>query len=170
MGIIERLLKFLLPYKEVVKNGEVYLRRHYLSPRTWRWRLFLHLINKPDDDRDPHDHPWDFWTIILRGGYTELFLDPQTGNDHIREARPGKYLFRKAEHTHRITKHHKGLSWTLLLVGPTRRRWGFHTEDGWVDHTPYKLATGEALEADEWAEDKVPDDRRRHQAQSTNRT
>lgn len=28
--------------------------------------------HQPDDDRDPHSHPWDFRATILRGGYKEI--------------------------------------------------------------------------------------------------
>lgn len=34
-------------------------------------RLYLHKFLRSDDDRAPHDHPWWFVSIILRGSYTE---------------------------------------------------------------------------------------------------
>lgn len=61
-------------------DDRLYLRRYYLTPDWWifRWlpvRIFLHHIVRDDDDRDPHDHPWKFWTFILWGAYRENILD-----------------------------------------------------------------------------------------------
>ncbi len=49
------------------------------NPMLERWRLlstpwggvYVHFIYREDLDRDPHDHPWTFWSMVLRGGYTE---------------------------------------------------------------------------------------------------
>jgi hypothetical protein len=38
--------------------------------------MYVHWIYQPDDDRDPHDHPWPFVSFVIRGGYAErLFAD-----------------------------------------------------------------------------------------------
>lgn len=54
--------------------GQVYLRRLRVA-QTPLCGLYLHWINEPDTDRDLHDHPWVFWSLILRGGYSEDILD-----------------------------------------------------------------------------------------------
>jgi hypothetical protein len=44
------------------------------SRTPWLARLLppmrFHLIWERDQDRHPHDHPWEFQTLILEGGYT----------------------------------------------------------------------------------------------------
>ena len=50
---------------------------------------------------------------------------------------PGSILFRRAEHVHRVellrdAEGREKEAWTLILRGPRRRDWGFHTNDGWV--------------------------------------
>ena len=48
-------------------------------PFLWRWNLMyrkgftvkLHRFLRSDPARDLHDHPWDFVSIILWGGYYE---------------------------------------------------------------------------------------------------
>jgi hypothetical protein len=35
------------------------------------WSLKLHRFHRSDEDRDLHDHPWTFWSLILLGGYYE---------------------------------------------------------------------------------------------------
>src|SRR6266404_3883909 len=86
VGLLERLLCKILPYRDISKVIDgvetLYLRRFFL------WRrggdsnvggdgggLFLHVIHRNDDDRDPHTHPWNFTSLILKGGY----LDEQWG-------------------------------------------------------------------------------------------
>jgi len=116
-----------LPHKDIVKNGLLYLRRHYLSPRTWGWRLFLHLINKADDDRDPHDHPWGFWTLIIRGGYIEhVYKGGKLVS--VRKLTAGNLVYRDPEHTHQVAEL-LGPTWTLVLAGPASRVWGFWLKD-----------------------------------------
>ena len=75
LDLIEPLLRLVFRYRDIEKKGMgLYLRRFYLTPRTrpswwpdsWKWyRFFLHHIVRSDDDRDPHDHPWDFTSLIL---------------------------------------------------------------------------------------------------------
>lgn len=40
------------------------------------WSLKLHRFHRGDEDRDLHDHPWSFWSLILRGGYWEVTQTP----------------------------------------------------------------------------------------------
>ncbi len=125
------------PHRDIQVDGDLYLRRYYLTPRTWRWKLFLHHILRPDAARDPHDHPWNFWTLGLRGGYVEIVYDDLTGRQPSRyldgqdprawraEFQRGRKLkFRKAEHRHRIHTVDPN-TWTLVLATRARRHWGF---------------------------------------------
>jgi hypothetical protein len=69
----EKLLLALFPHFDITKEVEdgrqsVYLRRFYLVKSRW-FNIFVHHIMRSDDDPDPHDHPWWFFTLVLRGGY-----------------------------------------------------------------------------------------------------
>ena len=58
MAIIERIYG-----RE--ETTTLYLLRVKLTPKT-RWgQLYLHIFHRGDQDRCPHDHPWDFWTFPL---------------------------------------------------------------------------------------------------------
>lgn len=105
----------------------VYLRRLYLV-RTPLFSIMVHRILRPDPDRHVHDHPWDFLSILLRGRYSEL------RNNRIRIRQ--WFNFCRAEGAHRIT-HVSDNCLTLVITGPKRRSWGFHTEDGWVGWRDY---------------------------------
>ena len=54
-------------------NNEPYLERYYLflkDRKRFPFNVFLHKFLKSDPD-DVHDHPWPYFTLILRGGYWE---------------------------------------------------------------------------------------------------
>jgi len=93
-----------------------YLRRWvvdfgWFSIRIHRWR-------SSDDDRAFHDHPWWFLTLMLKGRYVDVSPD---GRDQLR---PGSIRLRPALHRHTVEVQRPG-TWTILITGPTERRWGF---------------------------------------------
>lgn len=132
----------------------------YTQYRRWRWTLFgrlfeyksdeiansymrrwvlltpwfilrLHHILRSDSDRHFHDHPMDFTSFILVGGYTEY-----TPEQPPRTYYPGDIVRRKAEDLH-FLKLRGETAWTFLVTGPYRRDWGFATEDGWIKADKY---------------------------------
>lgn len=116
------------------------MRRFFLSPRRWKYRLFLHHTTKSDQDRYPHDHPWGFWSLMLWGRWIEYRYAFHPRAAPYRQtkfkATVGTFVRRKAVDIHRIEIVKP--SWTLVLAGPWERRWGFHTPSGWVDAEVYK--------------------------------
>jgi hypothetical protein len=105
------------------------------DPMLVRWRiiqtpygaLYLHKFLRGDSDPFVHDHPWSFLSIILKGGYTEARRHNKT------------YLLYKHHVTrfnlmHRYDAHYimeldRTPTWSLLLVGPRKRTWGFYVEE-----------------------------------------
>lgn len=82
------------------------------------------------DDRVFHDHPWNYCTVILRGGYFECTPHFDSSGIYAGEKAkwcgPGTVLFRKAKHWHRLEIDHSvGPCWTLFISGPWKQRWGF---------------------------------------------
>lgn len=148
------LLCKIFPYRDIVKtvDGEVvlYLRRWFL----WRRRgddsgdgggVFLHRICRSDDDPDPHDHPWDFTTFVLCGGYVDEQWVMRRDADGVPVRSFRSYetvpvfakVSRPAEHVHRVLLNSGRHAWTLVLAGPYRRSWGFVKKDGWVYFKQY---------------------------------
>jgi hypothetical protein len=107
------------------------------GPYMVRWRIidcqwfgiYLHKIMRSDNDRHFHDHPFDFLSIMLAGGYSEV--TPQA----VVKRNAPSVCFRRAEHLHRLIL--SSLCWTLIFRGGRRRQWGFQTDDGWVDWEHY---------------------------------
>jgi hypothetical protein len=102
--------------------------------------VFLHRFLKSDPD-DHHDHPWPYFTVILKGGYTEWI--PQF-NDHGQKVMevaawrgPGHYRFSHATSYHRIEIDPDVDTWTLFVPGPKQRDWGFFTRTGWIESEQY---------------------------------
>lgn len=98
------------------------------------WSIKLHQILRPDDDRCCHDHPWAMTRIILLRGYIEEH-GPDRRVTQLKPWRPWapwRVYHCPIDFRHRITALPYGNSWTLALCGPTKRKWGFFTKEGWV--------------------------------------
>ncbi len=79
-----------------------------------------------------HDHPFDFVSLILRGGY----LEHRPGKP-VRICLPKSLVWHRAEDLHYLKLLGERPAWTLVLATNKRRAWGFSTEDGWVDARDY---------------------------------
>lgn len=164
MNWLERLLARLFEHFDIVKNidgvDSVYLRRFYLF-KSKRFNVFLHHIMRSDDDPDPHDHPWQFWALILKGGYVnegwrfspngraDFVLPPVQLPDHLnlpmpmqiygtrqklpdQRVRVGQIVHRAANHVHRVILEDGKPSWSLVVTGRDDRDWGFVKNDRWI--------------------------------------
>lgn len=94
-------------------------------PYVIRWRVEtkygsvrLHHWLSNDDDRAFHDHPWDFVTFVLRGGYVD---SSPSGRQHLKAP---TFQYRSATHQHTVFPDEGG-AWTLVFTGPKIRPWGF---------------------------------------------
>lgn len=107
-----------------------------------RFGIRIHRIMS-GDERAFHDHPWNFTTLILRGGYTEMTLSG-VNTKHITMtteydgAAPvmfthyfavrygaGTVLRRKASDWHYLQLDPGEETWTMFCTGRKRQRWGF---------------------------------------------
>lgn len=123
-------------WTDVVLEGELYLRRLHLFQCPW-FAVMLHWILRPDANRDLHDHPVSFLSVVLRGGYLQEVPHEEGEAFRLERIRWGQYM--PAEGAHRILTVLPG-TLTLVLAGPRRREWGFLTLDGWVDWRTYQKA------------------------------
>lgn len=112
-------LLYRLPHKELGwEQIQEKFTRFTLFRNRW-FTVYLHRLDAPQWHPDCHDHPWKFVTLLLRGGYEELI-----GNT-IHWRRPGSILYRPAESSHNVRT--RGVAWSLVIRGRTRRKWGFQT-------------------------------------------
>lgn len=130
-------LQLLFGRSDIYFGGDLYMRRWRIGPR-WAPGLRLHHIVRGDADRELHDHPFTFLTIILRGGYWEHLLDGSR-----RWHGPGSVLLRPAEVLHRLELDRP--AWTFVIRGPIRRPWGFLVGESWITWQQHAAARGAGL-------------------------
>ncbi len=125
--------------ERVYVDGALYLTRLHLG------RFFLHFFSRGDQDRHPHDHPWDFWTFPLTTYYGEVWsvrgLDDRliAYLDRPRaKVKRFRLHFRPARHIHRVLHPAPGKR-IITLVWRRRksRSWGFYCDGQWVHHSNY---------------------------------
>ena len=135
------------------EDNDPYLHRYYLLntrilERPWfkrhmpylcrfSFRLVLHNCVRSDAD-GLHDHPWDWGSKILENGYIETLPGPSGETIDVRRL-PGKWRWRKSTDFHRLELP-DGItsSWSLFLMGPKLKDWGFQDRNGnWVQWREY---------------------------------
>ena len=147
---------------------EIRSKAGVLHFRRWRFlelpffRVYLHNILKADEDKHEHDHPWSFYSLILKGGYTEALTLDVWGpfKSYLLEHGVGSIIHRKAKDSHQIRslKNDKPV-WSLVFAYGFERPWGYNTEAGWIDKDEYRrlkrerLSTEKAKQKPSFAED-----------------
>jgi hypothetical protein len=124
-----------------VNPDDVYLRRLRIFNTPWV-SLYLHWIYEEDLDRFPHDHPWGFWSFIIRGGYTEETYDRVGGTPVLRSWRRWSMHHMPLGKAHKIVRVSEPLM-TLVLTGRRAQVWSFWTPQGKVPYADYLAAGSE---------------------------
>ena len=125
------------------QSNEPLLERYYvfLKDRTWfPFNIFVHKFLKSDPDH-LHDHPWPYFTLILKGGYYEWVPYYDKDNKKMTEIckwrGPGHFRICKATSYHRIDLNPTVTAWTLFIPGPQKREWGFLVRNKWIHNNDY---------------------------------
>ena len=124
-------------------NDQPYLERYYvfLKDRTWfPFNIFVHRFLK-SDPTDVHDHPWGYFTLILRGGYWEWQPVFDSQGRRISEVAKwrgvGHWRVSPADSYHRIELDPTVECWSLFMPGPHRKDWGFLVRGEWMQWQQY---------------------------------
>lgn len=129
------LERYMIP----TPDDDDYLRRLRIIQTPW-FGIYCHEMYTHDLDRDLHDHPWWFASLVVKGHYSESYRHTRDVGapwlDWTRVNKRWSLHTIRLDECHRITSIAKGTT-TLLLVGPRVRTWGFYTEDGWVPFNEY---------------------------------
>ena len=143
-------------------DGRIYLDRWGFEVKALGG-IFLHRMQGADPGEDLHDHPWWFVSIPLLGGYLEERAEireapefayvaramaepgptprvPGIRRGHLVERRPRRWRTMRLDEAHRIVELTRHQTWTLVVHGPTRRRWGFYLPSGWMPWRDYELS------------------------------
>ena len=118
----KRIRPFGIRWNEKLGREECpYMRRwvfnfYFFSIRVHQWY-------RSDDKRYMHNHAFNFLTIVLKGGYTDV-SDDGNGNKTFQWLAVGDMYYRKASHTHYVSEPEHGTI-TLLFCGRKKQNWGF---------------------------------------------
>lgn len=156
LSFLDRVTPF--EFVRIIKDrqeDEDYLVRYYLFSTRWlfewlaqnvhplfnrfSYRLTLHNTLRSDID-GLHDHPWDWGSKILEGGYIE-----ETPEGAF-ERRPGGWRWRTADDLHRLIIPNPpwGDTWSLFLMGPKVKDWYFLDRNGNKVHWQEYITNREA--------------------------
>ena len=116
------------------RDGNLRFRRFAILESKYL-NIYIHTFWYPEKDLFLHDHPWNFFSLILNGGYIEK--TKKGNNSKI----VGSYGFYKANHLHQILQISdcEEFTRTLVITGKRRREWGYEKKDGsWISHKEYR--------------------------------
>lgn len=131
LAFITGLLIGNIRKKTLMRDNQPYLIRWTIIKTKW-FSIKLHktLISDPID---PHDHPWNYTSLILWGGYYESTLQV-IGLKHSKTPLlipaekwygPGSLLFRKGDQLHKLIIPKNKFCLSLILTTKRYRDWGF---------------------------------------------
>ena len=142
MSLVDKLIARAMRTPYVHLQG--YMNRYWLRNYDHHPAVRVHHILRADADRDMHDHPWPFLSIVLRGWYVERRpvaqgQHPCLDGGRFTQTRRGRFsiAFRRATDRHLISEVCEGGVWTLFISFTYQKRWGFYTPTGWVDYRTY---------------------------------
>lgn len=116
---------------EGVDSRRCYMTRLVLSPVIRGRQLYFHIFHREDIDRDPHNHPFGFWTLPVNQSYIEEVYDSKSMCFSEQRVRRWRWNYRPATHIHRVVRTETG-RWplmTFVLRGPHEQPWGFFVHD-----------------------------------------
>jgi hypothetical protein len=136
MGKAQQSPRFAFMQRFEVPSVEHPLEAHFVRWRVIQTPLFgiyVHRFDNPDV-RTFHDHPWNFISLVLKGGYAEaLSQEPIEDNPtQYRTVRAGRFNIKRATDLHFIASLLRRPTWTVLVVGRRQRVWGYVDETGWT--------------------------------------
>ena len=129
------------PDLTIAPDGHPYLYRWLLLEKKidGEGQCYFHMQIADDPERPLHDHPWDNMSVILSGGYNEIYqTEPPHGSILSAKRSVGEVIFRRASTAHRLLMGGHPYTLTQFTTGPKIHDWGFWYGDIWV---PYQQVT-----------------------------
>ncbi len=105
-----------------VGDGKTYLTRFHIF-QTPYCSCMVHWLHLADPQPHLHDHPNDFLSVVLKGGYVEAFPASDNSDETI-EKTVRRFNLVRATDRHKILSV-KPHTITLVFANRVRREWGF---------------------------------------------
>lgn len=136
--MLQLIHKIFLEKEIMSKAGVLHFRRWRILSTPW-FGVYIHRIYKADDDKYLHDHPWDYWSMVLTGSYNEeTETSPRPGHGKENMLVPGSCNSRRGEQFHKIKSLNSKSVTTLFITGKRRRDWGYKVGKYWVHNEYYR--------------------------------
>ncbi|MEO6305470.1 MAG: hypothetical protein ABIP51_20070 [Bacteroidia bacterium] len=123
--------KYFLVKEIKSKEGIVHFRRWRILS-TPLLKIYFHGIYMADEDAHLHNHPWNYWSVSVKGRFIE-----KTSNG-FKYVPPFKIIKRKAEQFHSINLLLTKKVFTFFVAFGKKRDWGYDVNGTWVDHITYR--------------------------------
>lgn len=133
-------MKVLTKVKEIrSKSGELHFERFAIL-ETSLFGIYIHRIHKADKDPHLHSHPWNFWTMVLKGRYSEEYL----GKDLFCEEQ--KFVRVKSafsissgdrDYFHKILRVYQ-TTYTLFVTYGEHKEWYYKVQEENIESNKYR--------------------------------
>lgn len=135
---MKNIIRRVFRYETMNGNGQcpIYLERWTLA-QALGCGIYLHHFLGDDWAIDPHDHPRRFISIGLKGYYYEDVFSPSGELQQSKRYQAPWLRSFPAEHLHRVRAAECGNVWTLVIVLPKSRAWGFVQGGRWMPFREY---------------------------------
>lgn len=120
------------------KEGKLHFRRWQLLKTRW-FSIYIHGIYATDQDKHLHNHPWDYKSIVLKGSYIE---ETNSGTNTLQF---GTITSRNGKDYHKIKTLLTKSVYTLFIVSPVKRVWGYQVDGSWMNHEEYRKLKNQNL-------------------------
>ena len=120
------------------KEGKLHFRRWEILKTRW-FSIYIHGIYAADQDKHLHNHPWDYKSIVLKGSYIE------ETNNGVNILKFGTVTSRIGKDYHKIKSLLTKSVYTLFIVSPIKRIWGYQVDGSWVNHEEYRKRKNQNL-------------------------
>jgi len=136
--MIKKIINKLFLVKEIrSQEGELHFQRYRLFSSPWL-RFYIHKICLSDFDHHMHTHPWNFFSLILKGGYEQEYWDHSKNNKtSFMKVRAFDILNMGRYEAHKITLT-KSPTWTFVIAYGGKGPWGYSTDNGFIEHKRYR--------------------------------
>jgi hypothetical protein len=127
-------MKFFKTTKVITsKNGELHFTRFAILEAKF-FSIYIHKIYLGDKDPYLHNHPWNFFNLILKGCYVE-----ELENNKLRLRNFLDFGFYDALTFHKINAVIKPVT-TLVITGKRYNDWGYYIPetDEIISNTYYR--------------------------------
>ena len=113
------------------KEGKLHFRRWEILKTRW-FSIYIHGIYASDKDKHLHNHPWDYKSIVLKGSYVE-----ETTNG-LNILKFGTITSKDGNDYHKIKQLLTKSVYTLFIVSPVKRVWGYQVDGSFIDNEEYR--------------------------------